>query len=108
MRGHGRGLEGERRVGWILGHLDLHAPSTAWGGGWGGSSATWDLRAPLTAWGGGWGCEIWGRKGVAARVEAEGARAGGGEDGGDHVDVDHRGRTTVVDAYNRLLRSSRD
>jgi hypothetical protein len=22
-----------RRVGWILGHLDLRAPSTAWGGG---------------------------------------------------------------------------
>jgi hypothetical protein len=36
MRGHGRGLEGG-------------------GGGWGGSSATWDLRAPSTVWRGGWG-----------------------------------------------------
>jgi hypothetical protein len=77
MRGHDKGLEGGGG-GWggSSATWDLRAPSTAWGGGWGGSSATWDLRAPLTTWGGGWGCEIWGRRGADTRVEAGGARAG--------------------------------
>jgi hypothetical protein len=61
MRGHGRGLEGG-------------------GGGWGGSSATLDLRAPSTAWGGGWGQSRWGggRDGVEPRapsIDGVGRRA---------------------------------
>jgi hypothetical protein len=46
--------------------------------------------------------------GVVGGGEDGGGRAGSREDGRGRAGVDRRGRTTVVDAYNRLLRSSRD
>jgi hypothetical protein len=80
--GGGRRCQGGRWVGW--------------GGGGGGGGG----RGPGGGGGGGGGAGGGGAVG--------GGRAGSREDGRGRAGVDRRGRTTVVDAYNRLLRSSRD